>query len=69
MGVGRFAGPLRGVGLLAMPDAGLDMTRRVHSVIVVPLGAGVLQLRVPGMAVGVDIDSRYVAEMAVAVTL
>jgi len=24
MGVGRFSGQLRGVGVLAMPDAGLD---------------------------------------------
>jgi len=26
MGVGRYARPLRGVGVLAMPDAGLDTT-------------------------------------------
>jgi len=26
MGVGRFSRPLRGVGVLAMPDAGLDTT-------------------------------------------
>jgi hypothetical protein len=42
MGVGRFSRPLRGVGVLAMPDAGLDTTRRVESVCVIPLGAGVL---------------------------
>jgi hypothetical protein len=42
MGVGRFSRPLRGVGVLARPDAGLDTTRRVESVSMVPLGAGVL---------------------------
>jgi len=42
MGVGRFSRPLRGVGVLAMPDTGLDTTRRVESVCEVPLGAGVL---------------------------
>jgi len=41
MGVGRFSRPLRGVGVLVMPDAGLDMTRHVESVCVIPLGAGV----------------------------
>jgi len=29
MGVGRFSRPLRGVGVLAMPDVGLDTTRPV----------------------------------------
>jgi hypothetical protein len=67
MGVGRFARPLRGVGVLAMPDAGLDTTRHVESVCVIPLGAGVLRLLVPGMAVGVSIDPRCVAD-AVEVT-
>jgi hypothetical protein len=62
MGVGRFSRPLRGVGVLAMPDVGLDTTRRVESVCMVPLGAGVLRLLVPGMAVGVIIDSLCVAE-------
>jgi uncharacterized protein (DUF2236 family) len=62
MGVGRFSRPLRGVGVLAMPDAGLDTTRRVVSVCMVPLGAGALQLLVPGVAVGVIIDSRCVAD-------
>jgi len=45
-----------------MPDAGLDTTRRVQSVCMVPLGAGVLRLLVPGMAVGVIIDRRCVAD-------
>jgi len=62
MGVGRFSRPLRGVGVLAMPDAGLDTTRRVESVCVIPLGAGVLRLLVPGVAVGVIIDRRCVAD-------
>ena len=58
MGVGRFSRPLRGVGVLAMPDAGLDTTRRVE----VPPGAGVLRLLVPGVAVGVFVDRRCVAD-------
>jgi hypothetical protein len=62
MGVGRFSRPLRGVGVLAMPDAGLDTTRRVESVFVIPLGAGVLRLLVPGVVVGVIIDRRCVAD-------
>jgi len=61
MGVGRFSRPLRGVGLLAMPDAGLDTTWRVESVCTVLLGAAVLQLLVPGVAVRVIIDRRWVA--------
>jgi len=62
MGVGRFSRPLRGVGVLAMPDAGLDTTRRVESVCVIPLGAGVLRLLVPGVAVAVIIDRRCVVD-------
>jgi hypothetical protein len=62
MGVGRFSRPLRGVGVLAMPDSGLDTTRRVESVCVIPLGAGVLRLHVPGVVVGVIIDHRCVAD-------
>jgi len=63
MGVGKLSRPLRGVGvLLAMPDAELDTTRRVESVCMVPLGAGVLRLLVPGVAVGVIIDRRCVAD-------
>jgi hypothetical protein len=38
-----------------MPDAGLDTTRRVESVCVIPVGAGVLRLHVPSMVVGVII--------------
>jgi len=62
MGVGRFSRQLRGVGVLAMPDAGLDTTRHVESVCEVPLGAGVLRLLVPGMPVGVIIQRRCVAD-------
>jgi hypothetical protein len=62
MGVGRLSRLLRGVGVLAMPDARLDTTRRVESVCLVPLGAGVLRLLVPGMAVGVIIDCHCVAD-------
>ena len=62
MGVGKLSRPLRGVGvLLAMPDAELDTTRRVESVCMVPLGAGVLRLLVPGVAVEVLIDCRGIA--------
>jgi len=61
MGVSRISRPLGGVGVLAMPDVGLDTTRRVESVCMVPLGAGVLWLLVPGMEVGVIIDRRSVA--------
>ena len=62
MGVGRFSRPLRGVGVLAMPDAGLDTTRRVESVCVILLGAGVLRLLVPVVAVGVIIERHCVAD-------
>jgi hypothetical protein len=62
MGVGRFSTPLRGVGVLAMPDSELDTTRRVESVCMVPLGAGVLRLLVPGVAVGVIIDRRCLVD-------
>jgi len=56
--VGRVSGLLRGVGVIAMPDAGPDATRRIE----VPPGAGVLQLRVPGSAVRESIDRRCVAD-------
>jgi hypothetical protein len=54
--------PLRGVGVLAMLDTGLDTTQLVESVCVIPLGAGVLRLLVPGVAVGVIIDHCCVAD-------
>jgi hypothetical protein len=60
MGVGRFPSPLRAVGLLAMPDAGLDTTRHIQSGCNVPPGAGVIQLLV---AVGVFIDCHSVADV------
>ena len=62
MGVGRFSRPLRGVLVLAMPDAGLDTTRRIVSICMVPLGAGVLQVLVPSVEVGVIIDRRGVVD-------
>jgi len=62
MGVDRFSRPLRGVEVLAMPDAWLDTTQRVESVCVIPLGAGVLRLLVPGVAVGVIIVRRCAAD-------
>jgi len=62
MEVGRFSRPLRGVGVLAMTDAGLHTTRRVESVCIVPLEAGVLRLLVPSVAVGVIIDRCCVAD-------
>jgi hypothetical protein len=46
-----------------MPDAGLDRMQRVESVCMVPLGAGVLRLLLPGMAVGVMVDRRCVADV------
>jgi len=62
MGVGRVSRPLRGVGVLALPDAVLDTTQSVESVCMVPLGAGVLRLHVPGVVVGVIIDRRCVVD-------
>jgi hypothetical protein len=62
MGVGRFSRPRSGVGVLAMLDTRLDTTRCVESVCEVPPGAGVLRQLVPGMAVGVIIDHRCVAD-------
>jgi len=67
MGVGRFSRPLRGVGVLAMPDAGLDTTRRVESVCEVQLGGGVLRRLVPGVAVGVVIDRCSVVDGVISV--
>jgi hypothetical protein len=58
MGVGRFSRPLRGVGVIAMPNAGLDTMRRIA----VPPGAGVLRLLVTGVAVEVFIDLRCVVD-------
>jgi len=64
MGVGRFSRPLRGVGVIAMLDAGLDTTQLVE----VPPDAGVVRLLVPDVAVGVYIDHRCAAD-GVEVTL
>jgi hypothetical protein len=62
-GCRQVSRPLRGVGVLAMPDPGLDRMQRVESVCMVPLGAGVLRLLLPGMAVGVMVDRRCVADV------
>jgi len=62
MGVGRFPRPLREVGAQAMPDVGLDITRHVESFCIVPVGAGVLPLRVPAVAVEVIINSHCAAD-------
>jgi len=56
MGVGRISRLLRGVGVLAMLDAGLDTMRCIESVCDVPPRAGVVRLHVPGVAVGVFND-------------
>jgi len=48
-----------------MPDVGLDATQSIESVCEVPLGDGVLQQLVPGMAVGVIIDRRCVADWVI----
>jgi hypothetical protein len=48
--------------MLTMPDEGLDTMRRVESVCVIPLGAGVLRLLLPSVAVGVIIDRCCVAD-------
>jgi len=62
MGVDRFSRPLRGVAVLAVPDAVLDTTRPVESVSMVPLGASVLRLVAPGVVVGIIFDPRWVAD-------
>jgi hypothetical protein len=58
IGVGRFSRPRRGVGVITMPDAGLDKTQSVE----VPPRAGVLRLHVTGVAVGVFVNRRCVAD-------
>jgi len=58
MRVGKFSRPLRRVGVIAMPNAGLDTTGRVAF----SAGAGVLRLLVTSVAVGVFIDRRCVAD-------
>jgi hypothetical protein len=58
MGVCSFSRPLRGVGVIAMLNAGLGTTRRIE----VPPGAGVLPLLVSSVVVGVFIDRRCVAD-------
>jgi hypothetical protein len=62
MVVSRFSRPLRGVGVLTMPDAGLDPRPHVQSVCNVPPGAGVLRLLITGLAFGVFINRGIVAD-------
>jgi hypothetical protein len=58
MGVGWFSRPLRGVGVITMPDAGLDTMRHVE----VPQSVRVLRTLVPGVVVGVVIDRHCAAD-------
>ena len=62
LGVGRYSRPLRGVGVLAMPDVILDTTWHVNSTCDIPPGAGVLRLLVPSVVVGECIDHRCVLD-------
>jgi len=62
MRVGRISKPLRGVGVLAMPDAGLDSSQCIESVCEVTLGAGVLQQLEPSMEVGVFVDCHCLVD-------
>jgi len=52
MAVDRFSRPLSGVGVIIMPDAGLDALGHLE----VPPSAGVLRLLRPCVVVGVFID-------------
>jgi len=60
--VGRVSGLLRVVGVLAMPDEGLETKWSIESVHNVALGAGVLHKLVPSMLVGVFIVHHSVAD-------
>ena len=51
-----------------MQDAGLDTMRHVVCVCEVPRCAGVLRLLLPGVAVGVIIDRRCIADGVVSAT-
>jgi hypothetical protein len=62
MGVGRFPRLVREVGVLAMPDAGLNIMQQVESVSMVPLADGLLRLLVARVAGGVIIDHCCVLE-------
>jgi len=68
MRIAMFSKQLCGVGVLSMSDVGLDTTRHVESVCVIPLGAGVLRLLVTTVPVGVIIDCHCAAD-AVEITL
>jgi len=62
MGVGMLSIALKGVGVQAMLDAGLDRTRYIESLCEVPLDAGVLWLLVPGVVIGIIIDYYHVGD-------
>jgi len=62
MAVSRFSRQLREVGVLAMPDAGLDAIRGVDSVCKGPPDSSALRLLIPGLAVGVCIDGCSVVD-------
>jgi len=51
-----------------MPHAGLNTMQRIESVSEVPLGAGVLRLLVPRVAVGVIIDCCCAADRVISAT-
>jgi hypothetical protein len=59
MGVGRISMPLRGVGVIAMPDSELDTTQRIK----VSLGASLLRQLVPSVALGAIIERPSEADM------
>jgi hypothetical protein len=61
MAVGRFSTAMGGVGVLTMPDAGLNTMQSIESVCMVLLGAAGVQLLVPGIGVGVIIARSRVA--------
>jgi hypothetical protein len=58
MGVGKFSRPWRGVGVITIPEAGMDTMQHIE----VPPDTGVLHLLVPGVLVAVFIDHRCVAD-------
>ena len=63
MGLGRFSRPVRGLEVIAIPDAGQDTTRCFEFVCDVSPGVCVLPLFIPGVGVGVFIDRRCVADV------
>jgi len=62
MGVGRFSRPLRAVGVLAMPDAGLVTTQHIGYLWENLPGADMQRLVVPSIAVAVFIENHCVPD-------